>query len=288
MRFRFIRDHADEFRVSKMCQVLCVSRSGYFAWRGRDVSTRAAANRRLVFEMRVIDREVRHRYGSPRMHRELVARGLLCSVNRVARLMRTYGLIACQRRKWRPRTTDSGHHLPVARDLVQRRFTADAPNRVWVADITYIPTDEGWLYLAAVLDLYSRRVVGWSASDDLSRHLPLRALEVALQNRRPDKGLIHHSDRGVQYASGDYQAMLDQAEAVCSMSRKGDCYDNAVMESFFGTLKTEQVHHQKYETRQQAISDLFDYIEIFYNRKRIHSTLDYRTPVQVEKEWKRT
>lgn len=266
--------------------MLGVSRSGYYAWRGRGKSHRAQANHHLIFEMRVIHRECRRVYGSPRMHRELVARGYSCGANRVARLMRVAGICARQRRKWRPRTTNSGHGLPVALNVLDRQFHADSPDMAWVADITYIQTGEGWLYLAAVLDLFSRRVVGWSASDDLSRQLPLRALQIALHSRQPAPGLIHHSDRGLQYASMDYQHALAKTGAICSMSRKGDCYDNAVIESFFGTLKTEQVHHQKYATRQQAISDLFDYIEVFYNRKRRHSFLDYRTPAEVEKEWK--
>jgi len=234
--------------------------------------------------MRLIHQEFRQVYGSPRMHRELRARGFVCSLNRVARLMREHGLCARQRRKWRPATTDSGHTLPVAPNLLGRQFTVAQPNRVWVADITYIPTKEGWLYLAVVLDLYSRRVVGWSAGDDLSSQLPLRALQNALESRRPAPGLIHHSDRGVQYASGDYQAVLAGAGLQCSMSRKGNCYDNAVMESFFGTLKTEQVQHQTYWTHQQANSDMFFYFEVFYNRKRRHSFLDYRTPAEVETE----
>jgi len=270
-----------------MCRQLGVSRSGYYAWHGGDESARTRADRKLVFEMQLIHREFRQVYGSPRMHRELCARGSACGVNRVARLMREHGLCARQRRKRRPRTTDSRHTLPVAPNVLDRRFSVAQPDRAWVADITYIPTKEGWLYLAAILDLHSRRVVGWSAGDDLSSQLPLRALQIALDTRRPARGLIHHSDRGVQYASGDYQAVLARTGLQCSMSRKGDCYDNAVMESFFGTLKTEQVHHQIYRTRRQAISDLFWYIEIFYNRKRRHSFLDYRTPAEFENERKR-
>ena len=267
-----------------MCQLLGVSRSGYYAWRGRGESARSHATRRLVFEMGLIHKEFRQVYGSPRMHRELCARGHVCSVNRVARLMRIHGIRARRRGKFRPATTDSGHSFPVAANVLARRFSVTEPNRVWVADITYIPTEEGWLYLAVTLDLYSRRVVGWCAGDDLSRRLPLRALQMALENRRPAPGLIHHSDRGVQYASGDYQALLARRGLQCSMSRKGNCYDNAVMESFFGTLKNELVHHQTYWTRRQAISDLFEYIEVFYNRRRRHSFLGYRTPAEAEME----
>jgi transposase InsO family protein len=241
----------------------------------------------LIFAMRLIHREFRQVYGSPRMHYELLSRNHPCGVNRVARLMRAEGLCARQRQKWRPQTTDSSHGYPVAVNLLDRRFSVSQPNRVWVADMTYIPTREGWLYLAAILDLYSRRVVGWSAGEDLSRSLPLRALQAALDSRCPEPGLIHHSDRGAQYASLEYQNTLARAGLHCSMSRKGNCYDNAVMESFFGTLKTEQVHHRAYVTRQQAVSDLFEYIEVFYNRKRSHSFLNYRTPVEVEREWER-
>lgn len=285
MRYRFIRDHADRFRVGKMCLVLSVSRSGYYAWRKRPESARTRQNRRLIFEMSVIDREVRHTYGSPRMHRELSARGFICSLGRVERLMRAAGLQARQSRRFRPMTTDSAHGLAVAPNLLQRCFRAEAPNRVWVADISYIPTAEGWLYLAVVLDLFSRRVAGWSTGSDLSRHLPLRALRMALEQRRPAAGLIHHSDRGKQYASDDYQDLLDEKDMICSMSRTGNCYDNAAAESFFSSLKRERVQFMKYPNRHVAAMDLFDYIELFYNRKRLHSTIDYRTPVQVEKEW---
>ena len=288
MKYRFIRAHADRFCIRKMCRQLGVSRSGYYSWSCRGESDQTVANRRLLFAMRVIHQECRGVYGSPRMCRELVARGYSCSENRVARLMRQAGLIARQRRKFRPRTTDSDHGLAVAPNLLERRFSATEPNRVWVADITYIAIGEGWLYLASVLDLFSRRVVGWSTGSDLTRHLPLRALHNALESRHPDPGLIHHSDRGVQYASDDYRTMLANQGMICSMSRKGNCYDNAVMESFFGTLKTEQIHHVTYATRREAARDLFDYIEVFYNRKRRHSFLDYRTPCEVENECKVT
>lgn len=282
MKFRFIRDHAGSFRVGRMCQVLEVSRSGYDAWRRRPESRRARENRRLLVEIRAVHKAHREVYGSPRIHAELQAQKIRCGKNRVARLMRGDGLQAKQHRRFRPMTTDSHHGLPVAENVLDRQFCASGPDQAWAADITYIPTRQGWLYLAAIVDLFSRRVVGWAMGEDLSRHVAIRALIMALGRRRPRPGLIHHSDRGSQYASGDYQALLAQHGLVCSMSRKGDCYDNAAIESFFHTLKTEQVHHQDYETRAAARAELFDYIEVFYNRQRRHSYLGYRSPAEFE------
>jgi putative transposase len=282
VKFRFVRDHAGVFSVERMCRVLEVSRSGYHRWLHRPESRRRRANRRLLVEIRAIHRGKRRVYGSPRMHRELRKQGIECSRNRVARLMRNYEIRAKQSRRFRPVTTDSRHDLPVAENLLQREFTASAPNQAWTTDITYIPTREGWLYLAVVMDLFSRMIVGWAMGSDLSRHLPIRALQMALARRRPPRGLLHHSDRGSQYASNDYQALLKVNGIVCSMSRKGECYDNAPMESFFHTLKTEQVHHEDYATRAAAQSDVFEYIEVFYNRQRLHSFLDYRTPAEFE------
>jgi len=282
MKFWFIREHACTFSVERMCHVLEVSRSGYHKWMKRPESQRARNNRRLLVEIRAIHRGKRRVYGSPRVHRELGKQGIRCGKNRVARIMRDYAIRAKQARRFRPITTDSRHSLPVAENLLQRNFEASEPNRAWVADITYIPTQQGWLYLATVMDLFSRMVVGWAMGADLSRHLAIRALEMALSRRRPRAGLLHHSDRGSQYASHAYQGVLKAHGIVCSMSRKGDCYDNAAMESFFHTLKTEQVHHQEYETRTAAQRDLFEYIEVFYNRQRLHSSLGYRTPAEFE------
>ena len=282
MKFRFIRDHVGQFRVGRMCQVLEVSRSGYHAWRRRAESRRARENRRLLVEIRAIHKGFRQVYGSPRIHAELQAQKIRCGKNRVARLMREDGIQAKQHRKFRPVTTDSNHGLPVAENVLDRQFTASGPDQAWVADITYIPTREGWLYLAAIVDLFSRMVVGWAMGTDLTRHLTIRALRMAVGRRRPGPGLIHHSDRGSQYASNDYQDLLAEHGFRCSMSRKGDCYDNAAMESFFHTLKTEQVHHQHYETRAAARADLFEYVEVFYNRQRRHSHLGYRSPAEFE------
>ncbi len=225
MKFRFIRDHVGQFRVGRMCQVLEVSRSGYDAWHRRPESRRARENRRLLVEIRAVHQAHRQVYGSPRIHAELQTQKIRCGKNRVARLMREDGIQAKQHRRFRPMTTDSQHGLAVAQNVLDRQFSASGPDQAWAADLTYIPTREGWLYLAAIVDLFSRRVVGWAMGEDLSRHLAVQALRMALGQRRPRPGLIHHSDRGSQYASGDYQALLAQHGLICSMSRKADCYD---------------------------------------------------------------
>ena len=267
-----------------MCKVLEVSRSGFYAWQSRPESRRSRHHRQLVEEMRAMhaDRDMKS-YGSPRVHRELVARGQLCCKNTVARLMREHGIVARTRRKYRV-TTDSSHTLPLADNVLGREFQQDAPDRVWVADITYIWTQQGWLYLAVVLDVHSRMVVGWSMSERLQANLVTDALRMALGRRRPDqtRRLLHHSDRGIQYASGTFQQLLRDHNITCSMSRKGNCWDNAMMESFFATLKKERVHHEVYETREAARQSVFDYIERFYNRIRRHSALGYQSPEQFE------
>jgi putative transposase len=282
VRFRFVRDHAERFSVERMCQALQVSRSGYYAWCRRPESRRAREDRRLAVEIRATHRRNREVYGSPRIHKDLRERGLRCSRKRVARLMREEGVRAKQSRKFRPLTTDSRHTMPIAPNVLDRNFEASSPNQAWVADITYIPTREGWLYLAVILDLFSRAVVGWAMDARCSRGLVIRALQMALVRRRPSPGLVHHSDRGSQYASADYRALLAQQGLICSMSRRGDCYDNAAMESFYHTLKTEHVHFCDYVTRRQAMTDLFDYIEVFYNRQRRHSFLDHVSPMAFE------
>jgi putative transposase len=282
MKYRFLRDHAGIHRVEKMCRMLEVSRSGYYVWRKRPMGRRRGENLRLVTEIRAVHRISKETYGSPRIHAQLRDQGISCGKHRVARLMRIHGIKPRYRRKFRPTTTDSAHSLPVAPNLLDRHFEAVAPNRVWVADITYIPTREGWMYLAVLLDLFSRAVVGWAMSSRITRELALDALRMALTRRRPPRGLLHHSDRGSQYASGDYRTLLEEHGLVCSMSRKGDCYDNAVAESFFSSLKKDRVHHRNYTTRAEARRDLFDYIEVFYNRLRRHSYLGYCTPAEFE------
>jgi transposase InsO family protein len=223
-------------------------------------------------------------YGSPRVHRELKAQGRGASRGRIERLMRHHGVRAIMARPRRVRTTDSRHDLPIAPNLVDRDFTTTAPNRIWLADITYVETGEGWLYLSTVMDLYSRKIVGWAMRDHLRTELPLAALRMAISAQRPGIGLIHHSDRGVQYASHEYRAALATSAITASMSRKGNCYDNAPMESFFHTLKTERVHHRKYATRAEAQRDIFAYIEGFYNRTRRHSALGYISPLAMERK----
>lgn len=282
MRFRFIEDRCVDYPVTVMCDMLGVSPAGYYAWRARPESRRAAANRDLLDDIARVHRDSHGRYGSPRIHSELKAQGRGVSRGRIERLMRRHGIRAIMARPRRVRTTDSRHDLPIAPNLLDRNFTAVAPKRIWLADITYIETDQGWLYLAAVMDLYSRKIVGWAMRDHLRTELPLAALTMAISAQRPGTGLIHHSDRGVQYAAADYRKAMQSEGFEVSMSRKADCYDNAPMESFFHTLKTELVHHRHYATRAQASRDIFAYIEGFYNRTRRHSAIGYISPSEME------
>jgi transposase InsO family protein len=265
-----------------MCQVLAVSRSGYYAWLRRAPSARHQRSTQLAAQIREVHQASRQTYGSPRIHAELAAQGVACSENTVAKLMRQHGLRSKRSRAFRVCTTDSRHPHPIAPNTLKQEFARERTNEAWVADITYIPTDEGWLYLAAVLDLCSRKVVGWAAADHLRAELPCQALENALRDRRPSGPLLHHSDRGVQYACDDYQSLLSRHQIEPSMSRTGNCYDNAVMESFFSTLKTELVHHQRFASRAEAQQALFEYIEVFYNRQRRHSALAFQSPHQFE------
>jgi putative transposase len=281
VRYRFIKDNQSQFHVRTMCHVLGVSRSGFYAWLNAGNSERAVANDSLLEKIVGIHTSSRRTYGGRRVYRELRFHGEVCSRNRVARLMRQHDLRAKTSRKFRA-TTNSKHNFPVSPNLLNRRFTMDGPNKAWVTDITYIPTEEGWLYLASVMDLYSRMVVGWSMGERMTRELAMDALGMAIRQRKPEPGLIHHSDRGSQYASDDYQRLLRQHGMICSMSRKGNCWDNAVMESFFGSLKTECTHHRRYHSRSEAKQDIFYYTEIFYNQQRLHSTLGYRSPAAFE------
>jgi len=283
VRFVFIDEHSDVWPVRAMCRVLQVSSSSYYAWRDRPESARAAANRQLLVEVRRLHARHGGRYGSPRMHAALRAEGHGCSRGRIERLMHANGIRALASRRFRPTTTDSRHSLPIAPNLLEQNFQAAAPNRIWLADITYIPTGEGWLYLAAVLDLATRKIIGWSMRDHMRTELPLSALMMAVQRQRPAPGLIHHSDRGSQYAAEAYQRQLAAMDAKPSMSRTGCCYDNAPMESFFHTLKVELVHQRRWATREEAKRELFAYIEGYYNRARIHSALGYMTPEQAER-----
>lgn len=265
-----------------MCEVLQVSRSGYYAWTIRPVSRRDQRREALLEQIRQVHQESRDTYGSPRVHAELADRKIQVCVNTVAKLMKQAQIRSVMHRKFVVRTTDSNHDLPVAPNLLAREFQTPMPNQKWCCDITYIPTQEGFLYLAAVIDLCSRRIIGWSMADHLRSQLCLDALGMAIQSRRPGRGLLHHSDRGVQYASVDYLRLLQSHDVVVNMSRLGDCYDNAVMESFWGTLKTEWVHQRTYQTREQARHSIFMYIECWYNRKRRHSAIGYKSPEQFE------
>lgn len=282
MKFTFIEQHASTWPVNVMCRMLGVSRSGYYGWRDRPPSARTTANLALLNDVRRIQQRHQGRYGSPRMHAALRAEGHWCSRGRVERLMRRHRIRALAGRRFRPCTTDSRHYLPIAPNLLAQRFTASAPNRVWLADITYIATGEGWLYLAAVLDLATRKIVGWAMRDHMRTELPLAALMMAAQRQRPAPGLICHSDRGSQYAAGAYGDYLAVIGAVPSMSRTANCYDNAPMESFFHTLKVELVHQCRWATLAEARQALFGYIEGYYNRYRMHSALGYLTPEQAE------
>ena len=273
MRFRLIEDHRDVWPVRVMCDALSVSPSGFYAWRSQPESLRKIANRELLVDIRRVHAQHRGRYGAPRIHAELRAEGQTVCRKRVERVMRQHGIRAHAPCRYRVCTTDSKHSLPVAANLLDRNFTADRPNQVWLADITYVPTGEGWLYLAVILDLFTRKVVGWSMREHMRAELTIAALTMALQRRRPGPGLIHHSDRGSQYAAGDYRKILQAAAITPSMSRKANCWDNAPMESFFGTLKTELVHQREYPDRDTARRDLFAYIEGYYNRQRIHSAM---------------
>jgi transposase InsO family protein len=281
LKARFIAEDASRLPVRRKCHLAEVPRSTFYVSRDRPETKRERRNRCLLVWIKEAFDQSRHTYGSRRIYAELHKRGIRCSINRIARLMREHGIVAVQHRKYRP-TTDSKHDFPVAPNRLGRNFEADQRNRVWVADITYIPTDEGWLYLATELDLYSHRIVGWSLSSRITRQLVLDALNQAVGLRRPGTGLIHHSDRGVQYACGDFQKLLKRYGMVPSMSRKGDPYDNAVAESFFRTLKVELVYRWRFRTRAEAKAVIVEYIELFYNRRRRHSSLDYLSPAEYE------
>jgi transposase InsO family protein len=281
VRFAFISAEKAWAPVSVLCKVLQVTRSGFYAWQRRGPSEHALDDQKLALEIAAIHKASGETYGSPRVHLELRAKGLQVSRKRVACRMRELGIQSRRKRRFKA-TTDSGHKLPVADNLLDRKFAVDAPNVAWVTDITYVWTDEGWLYLAAILDLFSRRVVGLAMSERIDRALVIEALRVAVGRRVPDHGLMHHSDRGSQYASTGYQDALRDLGVVCSMSRKGNCWDNAVAESFFATLKTECIYPRRFATRAEARQVIFHFIEVFYNARRRHSTLGYVSPMQFE------
>jgi transposase InsO family protein len=276
MIYGFMEEYRGIFRLKKMCKVLKVSRSGYYAWRKRKPSRRQEANNQLLKGIRKVYRESRSNYGSPRVTDALNEQGIVCGKNRIARIMRDNGIWAKIKRKFR-RTTDSRHGYPVAPNLLIDNKKVE---HVWVSDITFIRTREGWLYLSAVMNVRSREIIGLSMKSELTQELTTDALRQALIRQRPREGLIHHSDRGRQYATYAYQALLKQSGITSSMSRKGHCYDNAYIESFFATLKRELVHGERYQTREDARLSIFEYIEVFYNRIRKHSALGYKSPKQ--------
>ena len=283
MKYVFVRNHRGAFPVDLMCRTLEVGSSGFYAWLNRPESPRNRENQQLLMEIKAVHKRSRTTYGSPRIHAQLNESGHACSRYRVARLMRQHGIVSKHKRKFKV-TTNSVHSYPIAENLLQRRFNVFRPGQCWVSDITYIPTLEGWLYLAVTLDLFHRKVIGWSMDRWITRQRVIDALNMAIKNGCFESGLIHHSDRGVQYASNEFRALLKNYGIECSMSRKGDCWDNAVAESFFHTLKVELIHGKTYITRQEAKTAIFEYIEGFYNRQRRHSYLGYLSPDEYEKK----
>ena len=283
MKFRFVAAHRDRWPVRTMCRVLEVSPGGYYAWTRRAPAKWRTRRAALAAQVRRVYDEHRGRYGSPRVHAELSARGVRVCANTVAKVMREQQIRAKTKRRFRIHTTDANHDHPIAGNVLDRRFDQPRPDQAWAADVTYVATDEGWLYLAIVIDLCSRRVVGWASGASLRAELCAAALSMALHRRRPRRGtLLHHSDRGVQYACDAYQRLLSARGIACSMSGAGNCYDNAVAERFFGTLKTELVYHERYRTRGEAAASLAHYIEEYYNRRRRHSSLGYVSPEAFE------
>jgi len=281
VKYAFIRQHQGQFTIQRMCSVLGVSSSGYYDWVDRPESQRSLSNRSLTTKIRCFHQASRRTYGSPRIHHDLQYSGESAGINRVARLMKKAGIQSKMAKRFVV-TTNSKHTMQAAPDQIQRRFKTNAPNRAWVSDTTFIATRQGWLYLAVILDLYSRQVIGWAMSDRNDRQLVSSALTMAVWRRGMVKHVIVHSDQGSTYASSDYQQLLNQHHLICSMSRKGECLDNAVAESFFGTLKAELVADEDYKTKDEARASLFHYIETFYNRRRRHSFLDYLSPVEFE------
>lgn len=283
MKFAFIHAEKASFSVAALCRTLEVSRQGYYAYVKRPASPRVTRDAELQEHVRAAFRGSKGRYGSPRVRRQLRDEGLPASKRRIERIMRALGLSARPQRRWRVTTTQVDRSSPVAANVLNRDFTATRPNERWVTDITYVWTDEGWCYLAVILDLFSRAVVGWALAPSLSTELAMTALRMALQRRRPEAGLLHHSDRGCQYTSFEYRTALAQHVVTVSMSRKGNCWDNAVAESFFATLKNELVYRRSWPTRLELRAAVFEYVEVFYNRRRLHSSLGYKTPSEIEK-----
>ena len=285
MRYQHIKTLRLEFPVKKMCQVLKIKRSSYYAWLKRGISKRSKENIKILGEIMEIRKDKRKlSYGAPTLKVELNENGIECSRNRVARIMQNNNITAKTKKKWKA-TTNSKHKLPIAENILNRNFSSTKPNEVWTSDITYIWTDEGWLYLAVILDIFSRQIIGWAMDKRMTKELVLDAIKQACKRRNPAKGGIFHSDRGVQYASYAVRDYIKEIGFTQSMSRKGNCWDNAITESFFHTLKTELIFWRKYRTRTIAKKELFEYIEVFYNRERRHSTLGYVAPAKFEEIW---
>ena len=284
MRYAFIERHGDSYPLQMLCTALQVSDSGFTSWQQSDGPKQWLRDSELLKRIREIHEETRAAYGSPRIYQELKGLGIPVSKGRVERLMRENGLRGRHKRRFKA-TTDSKHSLPVAPNRLEQNFETERPDQAWTADITYVATAEGWLYLAIVLDLYTRQIVGWAMRERMTKELVIDALRMARFRRRPRPGLIHHSDRGSQYCSHDFQKQLAEYGMLASMSRKGNCWDNATSESFFNSLKNERVHGSRYETRDEARADLFEYIEVFYNRRRRHSTLGGQSPAAVYEAW---
>jgi len=285
VKYAWIDEQRKVYGLDEMCMVLDVSESGYRAWkRGGKPDRKRLTDAQMLALIRAIHKELKSAYGSPRMVKELRGRGFSASKDRVERLMRENGIRARHKRRYKV-TTDSKHGLPIAPNLLNRNFTPSGPNMAWSSDITYLWTDEGWLYLAIVLDLFNREVVGWSLKPRMTADIVTDALTMAWFRKKPSTGLIHHSDRGSQYASQTYQNKLQEYGMVCSMSRKGNCWDNAPTESWFNSFKNEWVHGLRFETHEEMIALSFEYIEVFYNRKRLHSTLGYKSPIQFLDDW---
>jgi putative transposase len=282
MIYRFIKEHSSEFPVKKMCQVFSVSRSAFYGWLTQPQSHRKEKDRVLIPEIKKIFTESDRTYGHRRIKKELKRRGIKTSNHRVRRLMNEHGLVSVLRVKYKA-TTNSNHNYPVAPNLLRKDFAAEKANQKWVGDITYIPTQEGWLYLAAIEDLFHKKIVGWSLDSRMTKKLTLTALNQAICREKPSRGLIFHSDRGSQYAAYDYQDMLRAHGIKQSMSAKGDCYDNACIESFFATLKKELIHRRRFKTRDEARTAIINYIETWYNSRRLHSSLGYMSPMEFEK-----
>jgi transposase InsO family protein len=281
VKYQFIQDHQHEHTITRLCGALCVSRGGYYAWNHRAPGAREQANARLLEKIKAIHQQSRQTSGSDKTWHQLTRQGETCGRHRVARLRSTNGIEAIRMKRFRA-SYGARNNAPMSCNLLDRQFSVDRPDRAWVTDTTFISTRQGWVYLAVVVDLYSRKVVGWAMGASNNSQLVCDALNMAVEHRQPEEGLLHHSDQGITYTCNQYRQLMAQHNMISSMSRKGNCHDNAVAESFFANLKNELTYHHDFNTRQDARSAIFDYIELFYNRNRLHQTLNYQTPVEYE------